>query len=47
VPLILLTVLAFVIVGLRSREFGARQNAMVVAIAVMLVTIQFFFARYL
>jgi len=47
VPLILLTVLAFVIVGLRSREFGAGQNAMVVAIAVMLVAIQFFFARYL
>jgi hypothetical protein len=47
VPLILLTLLAFAVVGLRSERFGWQQNTLIAAIAVWLVTVQFLFARFL
>jgi len=46
-PLVLLTLLAFAVIGLRSERFERQQNVLVGVVAVWLVTIQFLFARFL
>lgn len=45
--LVLLTLLAFAVIGLRSERFERHQNVLVAAVAVWLVTIQFLFPRFL
>lgn len=46
-PLILITLVSFTAVGLVSRRFGRRQQALVAVIATMLALIQLTLPRYL
>lgn len=45
--LVLAIVLLFILVGLLSRTFGARQQLVVATVAVTLAVMQFTFSRFL
>jgi hypothetical protein len=47
VPLVLVIIFVFVLIGLISRDFGRPQQVGIAAIAVCLAGAQFFFARFL
>ena len=43
----LASVFLFIFIGLGSKRFGARQNLLVAAVAVVLAVMQFSFSRFL
>jgi hypothetical protein len=46
-PIVLGTVLLFIVIGLSSRRFDWRQQALIVVAAITLAVVQFRFPRFL